>query len=356
MGVARVEATDLKRAPTRGSLVTRRRLEIALGLLWLLDGALQFQPYMFSNAFFKDILGMANMGLPGPAATLDYHVAKMLSAHPVVWNAAFASLQVGLGLGLVWRTTANLARGASIPWALGVWIIGEGFGGMFMSGTSVVTGAPGAALLYAVAAVLLWPSSRHEGPAVADSGLLGPPLSRWAWTALWTGAGLLELEAVNHARSVASAQLANGADGEPPALAALNHAAGHLVAGRGALFAALVGVTAVAVGWGVQWPTTQRVTLATAVVVAVAFWVVGQDLGAVMTGQGTDPGSGPLLVLLALTLWPRRLGWDPSPNSASRSRTRAQAPAGTTVLVPAMRHDGILVQPPHNSLAPPMSP
>ena len=75
-----------------------------------------------------------------------------------------------------------------------------------------------------------------------------------------------------------------------------------------------------------------------------------------MTGQGTDPGSGPLLVLLALTLWPRRLGWDPSPNSASRSRTRAQAPAGTTVLVPAMRHDGVLVQPPHNSLAPPMSP
>jgi hypothetical protein len=28
----------------------------------------------------------------------------------------------------------------------------------------------------------------------------------------------------------------------------------------------------------------------------------------VLTGQGTDPGTGPLFVLLALSLWPRPLG------------------------------------------------
>src|SRR5205807_768696 len=141
------------------------------GVLWLLDGALQFQPYMFTDAFFKDILGMANMGLPGPVATLDYDLAKMLGTHPVAWNAAFASLQVGLGLGLLWRRTATVARGASVAWALGVWAVGEGFGGVFMPGTSLVTGAPGAALLYAVAAVLLWPRhERTEGPAASDDG------------------------------------------------------------------------------------------------------------------------------------------------------------------------------------------
>jgi hypothetical protein len=344
-----VEATEPTTSPTRGPLITRRRLEIALGLLWLLDGALQFQPYMFSDAFFKDILGMANMGLPGPVGSLDYHVAKMLSAHPVAWNATFASFQVGLGLGLLWRRTANLARGASIGWALGVWIIGEGFGGMFMSGTSLVTGAPGAALLYAVAAVLLWPSSRNDGPAVADSGPLGPRLSKWVWTALWTGAALLELEAVNHARAVPSAQLANGADGEPQGLAALNTAAGHLVAGHGAVFAALVGLTAVTVGWGVLWTAARRATLGAASIAAVAFWIVGQDLGAVMTGQGTDPGTGPLLVLLALTLWPRRVGSEPSPSSLHSSRSRGQPLAGTTVVVPAVNYDGNLVRTAHHS-------
>lgn len=330
--------------PTRGPLITRRRLEIALGLLWLLDGALQFQPYMFSDAFFKDILGMANMGLPGAVATLDFHVAKMLSAHPVAWNAAFASFQVTLGLGLLWRRSANLARGASIVWALGVWVVGEGLGGMFMSGTSLVTGAPGAALLYGVAAVFLWPGSRKEGPAVADSGPLGPRLSRWAWTALWTGGALLELEVVNHASSVPSAQLANGADGEPQGLAALNHAAGHLVAGHGALFAASIGLIAVAVGWGVLWPTSQRVALGVGIIAAVACWLVGQDLGAVMTGQGTDPGTGPLVVLLAFTLWPRRVSSEPSPSYLLRSRSRGQAHTGTTAVLPAGSYDGNLVR------------
>jgi hypothetical protein len=329
-----VEATDLHTVTTRGPLITRRRLEIALGLLWLLDGALQFQPYMFTDAFFKDVLGMANMGLPGPVATVDYDLAKMLGTHPVAWNAAFASIQVALGVGLLWRRTANLARGASIIWALGVWVVGEGFGGMFMSGTSLVTGAPGAALLYALAGVVLWPTRRKKGPAVADSGPLGPGPTQWVWTALWTCAALLELEAVNHASSVPAAQLANGGEGEPQGLAALNHSAGHLIAGHGALFAAIVGLTAVAVGWGVHWPAIRPTALAAGIAAAVVFWVVGQDLGTVMTGQGTDPGTGPLLVLLALTFWPRRLGSESAPRPLCARRARPDPR-----LRPALQYD-----------------
>jgi hypothetical protein len=329
-----MEATDLHTVTTRSPLITRRRLEIALGLLWLLDGALQFQPYMFTDAFFKDILGMANMGLPGPVATLDYDLARMLGTHPVAWNAAFASIQVALGVGLLWRRTANLARGASIIWALGVWVVGEGFGGMFMSGTSLVTGAPGAALLYALAGVVLWPTRRKKGPAVADSGPLGPGPTQWVWTALWTGAALLELEAVNHASSVPAAQLANGGEGEPRGLAALNHSAGHLIAGHGALFAAIVGLTAVAVGWGVLWPAIRPTVLGVGIAAAVVFWVVGQDLGTVMTGQGTDPGTAPLLVLLALTLWPRRLGSESAPRPL-RARRAKPDPR----LQPALQYD-----------------
>ena len=60
----------------------RRQVEVALGVLWLLDGALQFQPYMFTRAFMAGILGMANMGLPGPLATADFHVAELLTRRP----------------------------------------------------------------------------------------------------------------------------------------------------------------------------------------------------------------------------------------------------------------------------------
>src|ERR1700733_1929069 len=143
-------------------MLSRRRLEMVLGGLWLLDGALQFQPYMFSKGFFAGILGMANMGLPRPLSNADFHVASLLVAHPVAWNVVFASLQVALGVGLLWPRSARVARLVSIPWALGVWVIGEGVGGLFMGGTSLVTGVPGAALLYAVAALILWPRQDPE--------------------------------------------------------------------------------------------------------------------------------------------------------------------------------------------------
>ena len=40
-------------------VVTRRRLELALGGIWLLDGALQFQPSMFSKSFFANLAALA---------------------------------------------------------------------------------------------------------------------------------------------------------------------------------------------------------------------------------------------------------------------------------------------------------
>jgi hypothetical protein len=43
-----------------------------------------------------------------------------------------------------------------------------------------------------------------------------------------------------------------------------------------------------------------------AAVLAVVIGVAGQDLGGILTGSGTDPESGPLLILLVLAYWPVR--------------------------------------------------
>jgi len=37
-------------------------------------------------------------------------------------------------------------------------------------------------------------------------------------------------------------------------------------------------------------------------VVATTFWVLGQNIGQLYSGQATDPNSGPLIVLMALAL------------------------------------------------------
>ncbi|MCX5291459.1 hypothetical protein [Streptomyces sp. NBC_00183] len=282
--------------------LTRRGVEVALGALWLLDGALQFQPSMFTRGFFVDTLGMANMGLPGPVATVEYDVTSMLAAHPALWNALFASLQVALGVGLLWRRTARAALALSVLWALGVWIIGEGFGGLFMGGTDLLTGAPGAALLYVLVALALWPRPDQAGPGIADGGVLGGAVARWAWLVVWVGTAALELEPAAH---VPAAQLSNTGEEEPAVIAAVNHAVGGLVSGWEAVFVVVLGLLGVAVGVGVLAPRTRRVALSAGIVLAVATGLFGQDLGGLLTGHATDPGTGPPLVLFALTLWPR---------------------------------------------------
>ncbi len=278
--------------------VTRRGLEIALGVLWLVDGALQFQPFMFTRDFFEGILGMANMGLPGPVTSVNLSVADLLLAHPVLFNTIFATLQAALGLGLLLPRTANITRGVSIGWALGVWIVGEGFGGLGMDGTGLVTGAPGAAVLYAILGLALWPS-------VVDGGAIH--CRRWvryAWLVVWIGLALLEFEPLNHAAGVPAAQLVNAGQDEPAWLAEVNSAVGGVFAGNGLVFAVLIGLCAVFAGIGVFDSRTRKAALIVGMVLAVFTGIFGQDLGGLFTGHATDPGSGPLLVLFAMSLWP----------------------------------------------------
>jgi hypothetical protein len=297
----------------------RRRVEIALGLIWLLDGALQFQPYMFSKDFFGGVLGMANMGLPGLLSRADYDVSSMLAAHPAWWNAAFATLQVAIGVGLLYGRgrVATAARSASILWGVGVWLVGEGAGALFMGGTSLLTGAPGAALLYPLVTVAIWPvpaGPERASPVPASRGKarVTELSTRAGWVLAWTGCALLELQAVNHAAGVPGAQIANGAGNEPWAFAALDRVVGHGVVGRGGLFAVFLGSAAVAVGIGVLWPRSRAPALGLGIVVAAFVGLVGQNLGGMLTGQGTDPGTAPLLILLAVTLWP-----PPAPTAAA---------------------------------------
>lgn len=309
----------------------RRRLELALGGLWLLDGALQFQPSMFTRDFFAGILGMANMGLPGPLSNADYHVASLLVAQPVWWNTLFASTQVLIGAGLVWGRGRPVAaaRPLSLLWALAVWIVGEGVGGMFMGGTSLLTGAPGAAVLYAVLTVAIWPAASATASAARQRVVTA------AWVVAWAGSALLELQVVNHASGVPGAQIAAGANGEPGAVAAFNRTLGHALGGDGLVVAAALGALAVFAGLGVLSARTRRAALVTGLGVAVFTGLAGQDLGALLTGSATDPGSGPLFVLLAISLWPPPLAARLAPASPVRLRPRARTVSGAQPVAPA---------------------
>jgi hypothetical protein len=118
------------------------------------------------------------------------------------------------------------------------------------------------------------------------------------------GIALLEFEPLNHAAGVPAAQLVNIGEGEPGWIAEVNSAVGGVFSGAGLIVAVLIGLCAVFAGIGVFDHRTRRAALIVGIVLAVFSGIFGQDLGELFTGEATDPGTGPLLVLFALTLWP----------------------------------------------------
>lgn len=148
----------------------------------------------------------------------------------------------------------------------------------------MLTGAPGAAGLYAVLAAGAWPSSGRAEQRPA----------RWllvAWAALWAGGAGLEL---------LSAQ-----SGAPDAIAA--RASVQLAVGLGALA-----------------HRSRLAALGLGGAISAGYWIAGQGLGQLSSGQATDPNTGPLLVLMAIALW----SW-PSP---ARAPVATNQPARTRTL------------------------
>ena len=145
----------------------RRWLQLALAALWLLDAVLQLQSFMFGKGFSQMLARMA-AGNPGFIADPITWSARLVAGHPTWTNAAFASVQLFLAAGIAWRPTVKVALAASIPWALGVWWAGEGLGGVLTGTANPVMGGPGAVIIYALLAVLLWPpaaTGRSRRPA-----------------------------------------------------------------------------------------------------------------------------------------------------------------------------------------------
>ena len=92
--------------------------------------------------------------------------------------------------------------------------------------------------------------------------------------------------------------------GQPGWLARADDQAAGSLSQHGLMASALLAAALIIIAVGVWLPgPCARVVLVLALIVAVAIWLA-QGLGGILTGSGTDPGSGPLLALLAAAYWP----------------------------------------------------
>ena len=311
-------------------------MRIVLGALWLIDAVLQAQPALFRPDCWRDDLAQSAMGQPAGLNQSIVWAAGLIAHHAGVYNGLFVAIEAAIGLALVLGRFERTAIALSIPWAVGIWWVGEGFGGLPSGFALLAGGAPGAVLLYVLLGLIAWPPSGRAGPVgeaaggdgdmwpagaaggagvaerpvggrVRDAGVAERPAVA-AWVVLWAGQALLHLPWVFPPAQVLTANVEEHAVGQP----ALADAPGDMERKRTAC-PRPAGDGRPRRGRGADWrrraragPATRRPALAAGIVVSVIYWAAVQDFGGILGGGATDPGAAPLVIVLALSLWPRR--------------------------------------------------
>jgi hypothetical protein len=223
--------------------------------------------------------------------------------HPFLWWLP-AALELGIGTWLVLRPASRRALVTSAGWALLVWAVGEGFGGL-AAGGSLLAGYPGAALLYAAASVVLFPRGEERAGAAAptEAGLLGQ-WGRVPWLVLWIGGAFLTAAPQNGTNSLPFMLAIN--EGEAPGpLRAMDAAELRwLTVGNTSLLGYAVAGACLAIGFMIFLGWLPRLFLSLGILITLTAWAAVENFGGILTGSSTDVGAGPAWVLLALAFWP----------------------------------------------------
>ena len=324
------------------AIPTQRVLQIVLGLFWILDAALQFQPFMFGRSFVEANILANAQGQPFVIGDLITHIGNFVAPDIAVWNTFFALIQLFIGVGLLYRPTVKPALALSFAWVLGVWVFGEGLG-MILTGTaSALTGAPGGVLMYGLIGLMCWPRAPRRD-AAGESAPVGIASSAAAqgigrsltpmlvWSGYWCLAAVLFLFPDNRTPTSVQSAIVGMADGEPGWFSHFLTSLGNQFAHTGTQTAWVLAVLSLVIGLGPLLVRRPGWFLAGGAVLSVAMWVAAQGLvGDVFSGSGTDPNTGPLVILLAAAMVPlvaaTRESWVPP------ALTVAQRAPGAAVL------------------------
>ena len=311
----------------------RRLIRIGFGLLWLFDGVLQAQPKMAAD-LPSQVIGPVAASSPHWVQQLVNWAGGTWSGHPVPAATAAVWIQAGIGIWMLvvsrgpWSRLAGLA---GLGWGLAVWVFGEAFGGIFVPGLSWLTGAPGAALSYAVAGALIalpdraWHTARLGRLTLAAMGLF---LAGMAMLQAWPGRGFWQGTLHGRPGTLTGMVQSMATIPQPHFLSAWVAGFGSFNAAHG--FAVNLAVVAVLAAAGAAFlsgrPPLIRAALIAVTVLCLADWVLVEDLG-FFGGLGTDPNSMPPFALLAVAGY---LALASGPVAAAEAAGAGTAGAGTT--------------------------
>jgi hypothetical protein len=291
---------------------TQRTLQIVLGAFWILDAALQFQPFMFGRVFVETFILPNAQGQPAVVSWIIRNIGHFIEPNIAVWNTLFAVVQLVIGVGLFFPRTVRYALALSFAWVLGVWVLGEGLGMVLTGSATALTGAPGSVLMYGLIGLMAWPTGRQaaqDAVGVASSaaakgagGVLTPLV---VWAGYWSLAAVLFVLPQNRGQTSISSAITGMASGNPGWYDHFLHGTGSSLSSSGTALAGVLAALALLIGFGPLLSRRPGMFLAAGAVLSFVMWVLAQGwIGGIFSGSGTDPNTGPLVIVIALAMTP----------------------------------------------------
>lgn len=272
---------------------SRRTIQALLGVIWFIAGLLQLKPQMFTKAFVEQIILPTAQGQPGWIASSITWAAHVIAPHIGIYNVLFAAIQLLIGLALIFNMMVKFTLVISFIWTVMVWWLAEGFGQLLTGQSLLLTGAPGAVLLYGLIGWAIWPreDSNAQQGAVSNQGVR---FARWSLGILWILGAILQLQPAYLApKGFSGAFSADWMASQ--------------IGSNGALLSIIMAIIELIIGVGLLMNRRVRPFMWASIILSFLFWWVGQSFGQMTNPLGTDPNAGPLFILLTLCSCPEIL-------------------------------------------------
>jgi hypothetical protein len=306
--------------------VNQRTLQIALGVIWILDGLLKFQPHLFRPSFVSNVIRPMAVGQPTLIASTINHLANFLSHEATMWVAVFGLIEIGIGVAMLFRRAVKPALVISFIWGIGIALFGEGLGMVLTGDTSPLQGAPGAVCFYVLLGVMVWPRREEDRGAIrtgaassaAGRGVFGGTGALLAWAAIWAFEAIIWMFPFNRTGDSISNQMAATASGEPGWYAHFLHSFGQAFTGAGVWVAVILATASIVIALGPLVSRRPQIFIWLGIGLALGYWITGEGLGELLTFGGTDPNNGPIVALIGLAVLPMVPARESEPTPASR--------------------------------------
>ena len=159
--------------PTPSAGWTGTIVRVLFGVIWAIDAYLKWQP-----GYRHDYLSMLKMTAQGQPSWLHgwFHFwISLQSGAPLLFATLTGLMETSLALVLLFGVARRAGYAVGVVYSLGLWAVGEGFGGPYMSGTTDI----GTGIVYMmmfIALLAFAPPARRE-----RLGLDRALVERWAW-------------------------------------------------------------------------------------------------------------------------------------------------------------------------------